>query len=156
MVRPQFPHNDLTNIYLTIYCRKLRPDIQIICRANLDRNVSKLHAAGADLVMSYGSLSANTILNLLKPDEVLMLAEGLNVFRAGMHPSFVGKSLAESHIRMRTGSSVIAISRDGEMLNNPAPSVHFKENDEIILIGTDEAERRFLKMYPGLAELKSS
>ncbi|CAB5083931.1 Potassium channel protein [Olavius algarvensis associated proteobacterium Delta 3] len=149
-------HDDPTNIYLTIYCRKLRPDIQIICRANLDKNISKLHNAGADLVMSYGSLAANTILNLLKPDEVLMLAEGLNVFRAGMHPSFVGKSLAESHIRMRTGSSVIAISRDGEMLNNPAPSVHFKENDEIILIGTDEAERRFLKMYPGLAELKSS
>jgi len=156
VVRPQFPHNDLTNIYLTIYCRKLRPDIQIICRANLDRNVSKLHAAGADLVMSYGSLSANTILNLLKPDEVLMLAEGLNVFRASMHPSFVGKSLADSHIRMRTGCSVIAISRDGEMLSNPAPSVRFNENDEIILIGTDDAEKRFLKMYPGLTKLKSS
>ena len=149
-------HDDPTNIYLTIYCRKLRPDIQIICRANLDKNVSKLHAAGADLVMSYGSLAANTVLNLIKPDEVLMFAEGVNVFRTGMHAPFVGKSLAESHIRRRTGCSVIAISRDGEMLSNPDPSVRFNENDEIILIGTDEAEKRFLKKYPVLTKLKSS
>jgi len=149
-------HDDPTNIYLTIYCRRLRPDIQIICRANLDRNISKLHTAGADLVMSYASLAANTILNLLKPDEVLMLAEGLNVFRAGMPSSLVGKSLGESQIRMQTGCSVIAINHDGEMVSNPDPAVHFRENDELILIGTDDAEKLFLEMYPGLIKLKSS
>ena len=148
-------HDDPTNIYLTIYCRRLRPDIQIICRANFDRNISKLHTAGADLVMSYTSLSANTILNLLKPDEVLMLAEGLNVFRAGMHPSLVGKSLVESLIRVQTGCSVIAINHDGEMVSNPDPSVRFRENDELILIGTDDAEKQFLKLYPELLKLKS-
>ena len=141
-------HDDPTNIYLTIYCRRLRPDIQIICRANLDRNISKLHTAGADLVMSYASLAVNTILNLLKPDDVLMLAEGLNVFRAGMHASLVGKSLVDSQIRMQTGCSVIAINHDGEMISNPDPSVRFGEKDELIMIGTDDAEKRFLKRYP--------
>jgi K+/H+ antiporter YhaU regulatory subunit KhtT len=63
--------------------------------------------------MSSASLAANTILNLLKPDDVLMLAEGLNVFRAGMHSSLVGKLLVESQIRMKTGCSVIAINHDG-------------------------------------------
>ncbi len=149
-------HDDPTNIYLTIYCRRLRSDIQIICRANLDRNISKLHTAGADLVMSYASLAANTILNLLKPDDVLMLAEGLGVFRTGMHSSLVGKSLAESLIRVKTGCSVIALNRDGEMISNPDPSsVRFHANDELVLIGTDDAEKRFLTMYPGLIELKS-
>jgi Trk K+ transport system NAD-binding subunit len=140
-------HDDPTNIYLTIYCRKLRPDIQIICRANLDRNISKLHTAGANLVMSSASLAANTILNLLKPDDVLMLAEGLNVFRAGMHSSLVGKSLVESQIRMKTGCSVIAINHDGEMVSNPEPSLRFSERDELIMIGTDDAEKRFFEMY---------
>ena len=149
-------HDDPTNIYLTIYCRRLRPDIQIICRANLDRNISKLHNAGADLVMSYASLSANTILNLLKPDEVLMLAEGLNVFRAGIHSSLVGKSLVESQIRIKTGCSVIAINHDGNMAANPDPSVCFHATDELIIIGTDDAEKRFLKMYPELIKLKSA
>jgi len=147
-------HDDPTNIYLTIYCRRLRTDVQIICRANLDRNISKLHNAGADLVMSHASLSANTILNLLKPDEVLMLAEGLNVFRAGIHSSLVGKSLLDSQIRGQTGCSVIAICQDGTMVSNPDPSVCFQAEDEIVMIGTDEAEKRFLKLYPELIQLK--
>jgi Trk K+ transport system NAD-binding subunit len=148
-------HDDPTNIYLTIYCRRLRPDIQIICRANLDRNISKLHTAGADLVMSYASLAANTILNLLKPDDVLMLAEGLNVFRAGMHASLVGKSLVDSQIRMQTGCSVIAINHDGEMISNPDPSIRLSEKDELIMIGTDEAEKRFLKRYTEVTKIKA-
>ncbi len=149
-------HDDPTNIYLTIYCRRLRPDIQIICRANLDRNISKLHTAGADLVMSYASLAANTILNLLKPDDVLMLAEGLNVFRAGMHASLVGKSLVESQIRMQTGCSVIAINQDGQMISNPDPTVRFGEKDELIMIGTDDAEKRYLKLYAEATKIKVS
>lgn len=147
-------HDDPTNIYLTIYCRRLRPDIQIICRANLDSNISKLHSAGADLVMSYASMAATTILNLLKPDDVLMLAEGLNVFRAGMHASLVGKSLIDSQIRLQTGCSVIAINHDGEMISNPDPTVRFSEKDELIMIGTDDAEKEFLKRYPEVTKIK--
>ncbi|PJF45449.1 MAG: potassium transporter TrkA, partial [Candidatus Thermofonsia Clade 3 bacterium] len=45
-------HDDDTNIYLTIYCRRLRPDVQIISRARLERNVATLHRAGADFVLS--------------------------------------------------------------------------------------------------------
>jgi Trk K+ transport system NAD-binding subunit len=146
-------HDDPTNIYLTIYCRRLRPDIQIISRATLDRNISKLHTAGADLVMSYASLAANTILNLLKPDEVLMLAEGLKVFRVSVHSSLMGKSLAESRIRLETGCSVIAINQGDKILVNPDPSVCFHENDEIILIGTDDSEKRFFKLYSEATKL---
>lgn len=140
-------HDDRTNIYLTIYCRRLRPDVQIICRANLDRNVARLHKAGADLVMSSASLAANTILNLLKPDDVLMLAEGLNVFRSGVHATLAGKTLAESQIRVRTGCSVIAINHSGRMVHSPAPHIRLDPGDELIMIGTEEAEKRFLKEY---------
>lgn len=149
-------HDDPTNIYLTIYCRRLRPNIQIISRATLDGSISKLHTAGADLVMSYGSLAANTILNLLKPDDVLMLAEGLNIFRVGVHDSLVGKSLAESRIRMQTDCSVIAINQDGKMVINPDPAVCFCENDELIMIGAHDAEKRFFKMYSEGINPKSS
>jgi len=147
-------HDDPTNIYLTIYCRRLRPDIQIICRSNLDRNISKLHTAGADLVMSYASLAANTILNLLKSDKVLMLAEGLNVFRSDIPSFLVGKTLAESKIRIQTGCSVIAIIQDSKLVSNPIPSSCLRENDELIIIGTDDAEKRFLETYSEQIELK--
>lgn len=73
-------HDDATNIYLTKYLRSLRPDMQILSRTSEDRNISTLHRAGADFVMSYASLGANTIFNFLMNEETLLLAEGLNFF----------------------------------------------------------------------------
>jgi len=140
-------HDDSMNIYLTIYCRQLRSDIQIVSRANLDGNISKLHRAGADLVMSYASMGANTIINLLKPNKILMFAEGLNIFRASVHSSLAGKSLAESHIRKQTGCSVIAIGRENKLNINPEPSILLGEHDEMVLIGTSDAEKRLMDIY---------
>jgi len=138
-------HDDDLNIYLTIYCRKLRPDIQIISRATLERNISKLNEAGADIVMSYASLAVNTIINILKPDEVLMLTEGLNVFRVHLPAILIGKSLKESGLREKTGCSVVAILTGGTMKISPNPYIPLEGNSELILIGTADAEKKFLK-----------
>jgi Trk K+ transport system NAD-binding subunit len=140
-------HTDDLNIYLTIYCRKLRPDVQIISRATLERNISTLHRAGADLVMSYASMGAATILNLLKPGEFLMLAEGLNVFRLPAADNLSNKRLMENRIREKTGCSVIAISRQGRLIINPDPTIVLEPEDDLILIGTSEAEECFLKIF---------
>ena len=141
-------HSDEMNIYLTIYCRRLRPDIQIICRSNLDRNINILHAAGADLVMSHASMAANTIINLLSPGKVLMLTEGLNIFRHKVHLHLVGKTLIDSGIRENTGCSVIAVRRQERMLINPDPNEPLQTDDEMIMIGTAESEKTFTAMYP--------
>ncbi len=141
-------HDDNLNIYLTIYCRKLRPDIQIISRATQDRNISKLHQAGADLVMSYASMGANTIINHLKGDNVLMVAEGLDIFREKVPFSLRGKTLAQSNLRAKTGCNVIAIeSLEKGTIINPTPDTDLNPEDELILIGTSEAEKSFLTTY---------
>jgi len=140
-------HNDDMNIYLTIYCRQLCPDVQIICRANNERTVSKLHRAGADLVMSYASMATNSIINLLNPEQVLMMVEGLSIFRASAQHSLAGKSLSENRIRAVTGCSVVAITREGSMILNPDPFSPLEEDDELILIGTVEAEKHFMEKY---------
>ncbi len=147
-------HDDPTNIYLTIYCRKLAPEVQIICRANLESNISKLHTAGADLVMSYASMAANAILNLLKPEELLMLAEGLNIFRVVTPPSYADKSLAESQIRSRTGCNVVAICDREAACINPEPAYRLNQDDELILIGNEGAIGRFFKMHPDSKRIK--
>jgi Trk K+ transport system NAD-binding subunit len=136
-------HSDDINIYLTIYCRKLRPNIQIISRATSDRNISKLYTVGADYVMSYGSMGANKILNILMPDKILMLAEGLTVFKTPVPASLAGKTLAESHIRRRSGCNVVAIKTGDSFNINPDPSAHLNNNDELVLISTAEDEKQF-------------
>jgi len=138
-------HDDATNIYLTKYLRSLRPDMQILSRANMERNVSTLHRAGADFVMSYSSLGATAIFNFLRNEETLMLAEGLNVFRLKAPESLVGKNLAQSKIREMTGCSVVAIRMNGVMSINPDPEEPIRENAELVLIGSYEGEEKFLQ-----------
>jgi Trk K+ transport system NAD-binding subunit len=136
--------SDDINIYLTIYCRELRPNIHIISRATSDRNISKLYSVGADIVMSYASMGANNILNILMPDKILMLAEGLTVFKASVPASLAGKTLAESQIRRRTGCNVVAINSGGIFNVNPEPAAYLNKKDELVLISTTEAEKQFI------------
>jgi Trk K+ transport system NAD-binding subunit len=140
-------HNDDFNIYLTIYCRRLRPDVQIISRASLDRNINTLHRAGANLVMSYSSLCTTTIMNLLKPEKILMLSEGLNVFRSALAYKLENKPLLDLQIRENTGCSVIAIKRKDKLMINPDPNMVLEKDDELILIGSEEAEKSFNEKY---------
>ena len=141
-------HNDDLNIYLTIYCRKLRPDIQIISRATLDRNVESLYSAGANLVMSHATMAANTITNLLRPGRVVMLTEGLNLFRVPMPKSLVDVPLKDSNIRRNTECNVVAVSGPDGMRISPDPFEPLAEGDDLVLIGTASAERAFMEAYP--------
>lgn len=140
-------HNDAMNIYLAFYCRQLRPEIQIISRATNERSVSKLHMAGADLVMSYASMGANRIINILKTDEISMFTEGLNIFSRPMPKSLVGKNLIESNIREKSGCSVVALKTIGKLKVGPDPSIPLSGEDELILIGTTESEQKFLELF---------
>ena len=145
--------DDATNIYLTIYCRKLRPDMQIISRSTLERNVSTLHRAGADFVMSYASMGANAIYNLLERDDLVMVAEGLDVFRRPVPHELVGKTLRDSGIRERTGCSVVAMAVNGRTIVNADPDTPLPDDPdaELILIGSTEGERRYLREFGGKA-----
>ncbi len=140
-------HNDDLNIYLTIYCRKLRPDLQIISRATLDRNVASLYSAGANLVMSHASMAANTITNVLTPDRVFMLTEGLNVFKVLVPKALVGINLRDSNIRRDTQCNVVAIRGKEKRFMAPDPAAPLEPGDELVLIGSVDAEKSFIERY---------
>lgn len=141
------PHDDDLNVYLTIYCRRLRSDIQIISRATLERNTATLHRAGADIVMSYAGMGASTIMNWLKHSKILTVAEGLDVFRVRVPAAFAGRRIAESGIREQTGCTVVGVSTPQGMQIVPGPSEQLPEGADILLIGTAEAEERFLATW---------
>jgi voltage-gated potassium channel len=137
--------DDNVNVYLAIYCRRLRPDVQILVRANLDRNVSTLHRAGADFVMSYASMGANVLFNLLKRGSILLMTEGLDVFQVHVPASLVGESLASCNFRQLTGCNVVAIVENQASQTPPDPEKVLTNQMELILVGDHEAEERFYK-----------
>jgi Trk K+ transport system NAD-binding subunit len=140
-------HDDAVNIYIALLLRHLRPDIQIISRATLERNVPTLHRAGADFVLSTASMGAGLIMNLLQRSSVLMIAEGLNLVRMPTPASLAGKRLADTTVRRDTGATVLAYVHDGRMCVNPGPGEPLPAGSEILLVGTPEAEEKFLAAY---------
>lgn len=141
------PHDDDQNIYLTIYCRRLRPDVQIISRTVGERNVSTLHRAGADFVLSYAWMGATAIFNHLQRADVLMIAEGLHVCETEVPPALDGKTLTEAAIARESGCSVVALRTATGLEINPAADQPLRAGQRILLICTPEAEQRFLERY---------
>ncbi len=140
-------HDDDVNIFLTILYRRLRPNIQIISRCTNELNVSTLHRAGADLVLSYASMGANSIFNELRGSDTLLLAEGVYVFPSRVPPSLAGRTIGESAIRATTGCTVIAVDLGGERVINPPPTTVLPAEAEMVLVGTLDAEEKFLAAF---------
>lgn len=136
-------NDDDVNIYLTIYCRKLNPDIQVICRVNHDKNITTMRRAGADFIMSYASLGRNAIFNYIEGKSKFVLEEGLILFKVDVPKSISGKSLSELDIRSHTGCSVIAIQKNGDNILNPDPFKPIDASSTLIIAGTLDSERKF-------------
>ncbi|MCG8373801.1 MAG: NAD-binding protein [Balneolales bacterium] len=140
-------NEDDINVYLTIYCRHLRPDIHIVARSSVERNVHSLHRAGADFVMSYASMGANAMYNIYEENDIIMIAEGLNVFSLKTPSKIAGKTLIETDIRHETGCNLIAYTCNGEQIINPDPNEPIPEDSDLILIGETEAEQKFIDTF---------
>jgi voltage-gated potassium channel len=141
-------HDDAVNVYLTLYCRRLRPDMLILSRSTLDRNATTLHRAGADYVFSYASMGANVIFNMLRGHRMLFVADGLDVFTVPIPRALVGRTLATSKLRQETGCTVLAVREGQAAVARFDASMPLPEGGELILIGDRDAEDRFFDRYP--------
>lgn len=141
-------HDDNVNVFLTRYCRGLRPDARIVSRSRLDRNVTTLYRAGADAVLSYAAAGASAIWNQLRSDETLLVAHGLNVFRSPVPDELAGQTLAEAHVHRRTECNVIAIHNGERVRPNPDAHAPLPVDAELVLVATDEAKARFSRVFP--------
>jgi CPA2 family monovalent cation:H+ antiporter-2 len=59
-------------------------------------------------------------------------------FRLPMHSPLVGQTLAQANLRARTGASVVAILREGQLMANPKSLTLFQSGDRVGLIGNQE------------------
>jgi len=145
-------HDDNTNIYLTLYCRRLRPDAEILGRVALERNVTTMHRAGADFVLSYASMGAIEAWNALRDNSTLLLAEGLVAFRVPVPESLAGRPLRSTAIPSSTGCTVIGVVSEGSCVTDVDPDLPLPADADLLLIGDDQAEKRFFDRYVGSAE----
>jgi len=138
---------DDINLYLTLLCRKLRPDIEVIARCTLDKHVPALHRAGADFVQSYASIGASSIYNLLQHGRLVTVAQGLEVFDAKVPASVAGKRIIDSGLREATGCTIVGYRDQGGLTANPPATTVLQTGHEIVLIGDLAARDAFLGKY---------
>ncbi len=140
-------HNDAMNIYLTFYCRQLRPDIQIIARASEEFSNAKLYLAGADQVGSAYVRATFSIMNILQPYEESVFSTDRNIFVVPMPRALAGKSLVKSKLNKKTGCIVLATRNEAGCQPNPDPLLPLPSSGELVLYGSSDKEKVFRKEY---------
>jgi Trk K+ transport system NAD-binding subunit len=136
-------NDDNANIFLTLNTRRLDPHVRIVARANRDENVDQLYTAGADFVVSNASVGASILMNILEGKESAFLTEGISVFRRAVPEALHAKTIADSHLREKTGCTIVALepADGGEPMVVPSPESLLHAGMNLILIGsTEQAE----------------
>ncbi len=131
-------NQDDVNIYLSIYCRRLNPDLKIISRITHDRNLEAIHRAGADFVLSYAPIGAESVMSLIEKREPVILGEGVEFFSLDIFPKIKGKTLGESNIGASSGLIVLAVESEGNVVVNPGLDFRFPEFGKLDVLGTSE------------------
>ncbi|USZ69770.1 NAD-binding protein (plasmid) [Halorussus salilacus] len=135
--------DDTLTGFATLVVRDLDPDVEVLARAEETENVRKIYRAGADYVLALSTVSGRMLAStILEDEEVLSMDEQVEIVRTTA-PKLAGRTLAEADVRARTGCTVIAVERDGEVVTDLGPEFRLQRDDDVVIAGTDESVGRF-------------
>jgi Trk K+ transport system NAD-binding subunit len=138
--------DDTTAEFATLVVRDLNDSIEIIARTEESEAVRKMYRAGADYVLALAIVSGRMIAStVLENEEVISLDTQVEVVRTRA-PGLVGRTLGGADVRARTGCTVVAVERDGEVYTELGPDFEVREDDELIIAGTDEGTNRLTEL----------
>jgi len=137
--------DDAASVFATLVARENYPDVEILCRANDARAEPRLYAAGAGYVLALATVSGRMLASTLLGEDVMSLDNQVDIVRTRA-PAFVGQTLRESAIRERTGSTVIAVQRDGTVKSDLSPDFRIEQGDALVVAGTDDDIARFTEL----------
>ena len=140
-------NDDAVNIYLSIYCRRLNPDLRIVSRITHERNLEAIHRAGADFVLSYTTLGIEAILSLLRGHEPVLVGEGVELFTIPVPARLANKPLKDSAIGSNTGLSVVAVKRGDELLPHLTAETVLLPEMQLLMLGSRDQRRAFAEAF---------
>jgi voltage-gated potassium channel len=149
---------DADNVYVTLSCRALRPDLVIIARARTEGSKSKLLRAGADRVVNPQRIGGRRMavfalqphvsefLDVVMHDETLdSRIEEIEVTSMSL---LAGKTLEHAELSTVTGVLLLGVrSATGQFIANPPPDTCLDLHTILIALGTStqlDAARRYV------------
>jgi voltage-gated potassium channel len=134
-------HDDATNIYLALYCRKLNAGCRIISRITHDRNFEAIHRAGADFVLGETALGVRTLVSILHNRELIVVGEDADVFVVPVPEALIGRTIAESEIGARTGLTAIGVQSETDQVLPVTAGARLAKGEHLLLLGSNEQRR---------------
>jgi Trk K+ transport system NAD-binding subunit len=133
-------NSDELTLLATVVMQDLVPEAPVIARVNEHANVEKIHRAGADFALSLSQVSGQMLARRLLGEEAVSLDPRLKVVKLPAD-GLAGRRIADLGLRERSGASVIAVERGGELLVDLDPGLRFAPGDGVILFGSEAALR---------------
>ena len=139
--------DDTSMEFATLVVQDLNPHVEIIARAEQTENVQKMYRAGADYVLSLATVSGRMLASTILADEqVISMDEQVEIVRT-QADELAGQTLGEARVRARTGCTVVAVERNGDVITDVGPSVHINADDDLVVAGTDESVDQFRAIF---------
>ena len=137
--------HDADNVYVTLTSKSLSPGITIVARAERFEAEEKLRRAGADTVIFPSVMGGRQMVAAMTKPVIMDFVENvfyneelhLDIAEIKVLPGapLIGKSLAESEIKSKHNSIVVAIKRQAEMITNPDAGEVLLADDVMVVIG---------------------
>ncbi|NHN48889.1 TrkA family potassium uptake protein [Halostella sp. JP-L12] len=140
--------SDTATTFATLVVDELNPDAEIVCRAAEGESVPKLYRAGADYVLALSRVSGRMLASTVLDEDIISLDTQVEVVRAPV-PALAGSTLRSANVRERTGCTVVAVEREGEMITDLGPEFRFRAGDEAIVAGRDADVNEFTALTSG-------
>lgn len=138
--------SDTTTVFTALAVKQVAPEVEIIARANDPESVPKLYRAGAGYVLALSTVSGRMLASYLLEEDVLRPESQIELVRMSA-PHLRGRSLGGADVRARTGCTVVAIERDGAVIDDVGPDTVIREGDTLVVAGTDESVALFSERF---------
>ena len=139
--------DDAMNIYLTVYCRRLKPDVRIVSRITESRNLEAIHRAGADFAFSAAALGAKVIDSYVEGRDHVLLDHDVQAMSLPLPKSLENLKLSDTGITSKTGLAVIAVEQNGSIITDLTGLGRLSPGSTLILFGTSRQERLFTEQF---------
>ncbi|WP_115864897.1 potassium channel family protein [Halorussus litoreus] len=138
--------NDTTTGFGTLVALDQNPTVEVLARAEETENVRKIYRAGADYVLALATVSGRMLAStILEGEQVVSMDNQVEIVRTTA-PALAGRTLAEADVRKRTGCTIVAVERNGDVITAVGPEFRLERDDDVIVAGTDEDVNRFTEL----------
>ena len=137
--------DDTSTEFATLVVRDMNSQIEIICRADEMGSMKKMYRAGGDYVLSLSNVTGRMVAAEVLEEDVISVDTQVQVVRTTA-PGLEGQTLQEALVRSRTGCTVVAVERNGELETNVGPDTRIEPGDKVVIAGTDQGTNRFKEL----------